>query len=186
MADPSRPTRPTGWIVLTGALLAAVVGLAIWAAVLQSDQDDVDAANAAHIQELEQEVADLEQQLNDQEAAAESAAGDAQAELDDARSQLEASSAELAAKGEALEEGSAELARLAEEAEAALADAEDATATAREQTRAQRARAELAEACLATVGDILQRLYASDETAEALDQAAAELEEISEECAPAG
>jgi hypothetical protein len=55
-----RSTRwPTGWLVLTGALLAAIIGLAIWAAVLQSDQDDVNAESATRIDELEQEVADL-------------------------------------------------------------------------------------------------------------------------------
>ena len=58
MTDEPRATRwPTGWIVLTGALLAAVIGLAIWAAVLQSDQDDANAASTARIEELEQEVA---------------------------------------------------------------------------------------------------------------------------------
>ena len=47
VTDQRRPTRrPTGWIVLTGALLAAVIGLAIWAVVLQSDQEDVNAASA--------------------------------------------------------------------------------------------------------------------------------------------
>ena len=110
--------RPTGWIVLTGALLAAVIGLAIWAAVLQSAQDDANAASAARIEELEQEVADLQQRLGAEATAAE----DAQAELDLARSQLEDASAELGSKGRALEESQAELEGLVVEADAALAE----------------------------------------------------------------
>jgi len=47
--------------VLTGALLAAVIGLAIWAAVLQSDQEDVNAVSAAQVEDLEQRNAELEQ-----------------------------------------------------------------------------------------------------------------------------
>ena len=87
-----RRNRPTTWIVLTVALGAAVIGLAIWAVVLQSDQDDVNAASAAQIEELEQEnaqltqqVADLEQQLGYAQSDAEAAATEAQAQLDAAQ-----------------------------------------------------------------------------------------------------
>jgi chromosome segregation ATPase len=182
-----RPSKrwPTGWLVLTGALLAAVIGLAIWAALLQRDQDDVNAASAARIDELEQEVAGLNRQLEEQAAAAESGAADAQAELEAAHAELEQASAELGTTGQALAESQAELERLAGEADAALAEAEEATASAQQRARAQRARAELAEACLATVADILERLYASGGTAEALEEAAAELEDAAEDCAPA-
>lgn len=186
MADEGHPTRrPTGWIVLTGALLAAVIGLAIWAAVLQSDQDDVNAASSARIEELEQEAANLQEQLEEQAAGAESAAADAQAEIDAARSQLEDAAAEIGSKGQALEESQAELERLAEEADAALAEAEDATASARQRTRAQRARAELAQACLSAVADVLEELYSSDVGPEAVEEAADRLEKIAEDC-PAG
>ena len=173
--------RPIGWIVLTGALLAAVIGLAVWAAVLQSDQDDANAASAARIEALEQEVADLQQRLGDEVTAAEGT----QAELDLARSQLEDASAELGSKGQALEEGQAELERLVAEADVALSEAEEATASARERTRAQRARAELAEACLAAVADVLEELYASDGGPEAREEAAGRLEELAEDCPPA-
>jgi chromosome segregation ATPase len=180
--QPRARPRPIGWIVLTGALLAAVIGLAIWAAILQSDQDDVNAASAARIDELEQEVADLQGQLEAQQGATD----DAQAQLDEARSQLEEASAELGATSEALEAGEAELERLAGEAAAALSEAEEATASARERTRAQRARAELAEACLAAVGDVLEDLYASDGSQDALEEAAERLEEIAGDCGPEG
>ena len=181
-----RSTRwPTGWILLTGALLAAVIGLAIWAAVLQRDQDDVNAASAARIDDLEEEVAGLSQQLEEQAAAAESAAAEAQAELEAAHAELEQASAELGTTGQALAESQAELERLAGEADAALTEADEVTASAQQRARAQRARAELAEACLATVADLFGRLYASGGTTEALEQAAAELEDVAEDCAPA-
>ena len=70
-------------------------------------------------------------------------------------------------------------------ADAALRVAAEATGSAQQRARAQRARAELAEACLATVADILERLYASGGTIEALEQAAAELEDAAEDCAAA-
>jgi chromosome segregation ATPase len=186
--NPERRSKrwPTGWLVLTGALLAAVIGLAIWAALLQRDQDEVNAASAARIDELEQEVAGLNRQLEEQAAAAESGAADAQAELEAAHAELEQASADLGTTGQALAESQAELERLAGEADAALAEAEEATASAQQRARAQRARAELAEACLATVADILERLYGSGGTAEALEEAAAELEDAAEDCAPAG
>ena len=164
--------------MLTGALLAAVIGLAVWAAVLQSDQDDANAASAARIEELEQEVADLQTQLEAQQGAT----AEAQAELDAANAQLEEASAQLGVKGEELEAGQAELEQLSEESAAALAEAEEATASARERTRAQRARAELAEACLAAVADVLEELYSSNGGAEALEEAAGRLEEIAEDC----
>src|SRR5215207_965138 len=54
--------RPTGWIVLCGLLLLAVVGLAVWAFSAQSDADDAQAkldaqqrAAAAATPEQEQE-----------------------------------------------------------------------------------------------------------------------------------
>ena len=184
-----RRNRPTTWIVLTVALGAAVIGLAIWAAVLQSDQDDVNAASAAQIEELEQEnaqltqqVADLEQQLADAQADAEAAATEAQAQLDAAQEQYESVAAELGSTNTALADSQAELERLADEADAALEEAEGATASAEQRAQAQQARAELAEACLAAVADVLQRIYAADDPAEALDEAADDLEQIAEDC----
>ena len=63
MAAPPPPRRPTAWIVLTAGLGVAVLGLAIWAIVLQRDKDDAETAGAARIQELEQENADLREQI---------------------------------------------------------------------------------------------------------------------------
>jgi chromosome segregation ATPase len=189
-AQPPAPKqRPTTWIVLTAALGAAVIGLAIWAAVLQSDQDDVNEANAARIEELEQEnarlqqqIADLEQELADAQAGAEEAAAQAQADLEAAREQYESVAADLGATNAELAESQAELERLADEAEAALAEAEGAAGSAQAEADAQRARADLAEACLAAVADVIQRIYAAADPAEALDEAAAELEEIADDC----
>jgi chromosome segregation ATPase len=181
--------RQTTWIVLTGGLLAAVIGLAIWVAVLQSNKDETTAASASRIDELEQanadleqQVADLEQRLEDEQAAAEAAAAQAQSELEAAREQYESIAADLGAKGQDLDDSRAELERLGEEADAALAEAEEAAGSARARARAHRARADHAEACLAAVADVLERLFAADDPAEGLDQAADELEAIAEDC----
>ena len=182
---PPTPTRrPDTWIVLTVVLGAAVIGLAIWVVVLQQDKDDQTAASAARIEELEQQNADLEQQVEDQQADAESALAEAQSALDGIREQYEGVSEELGAKGQDLAESRAELERLAEEAEAALSEAESATASAEARADSETARADRAEACLAAVADVLQRLYASEEPTDALEQAAEELETIASDCAP--
>jgi chromosome segregation ATPase len=189
-------TRQTTWIVLTVALGAAVVGLAIWAVVLQRDQDDANVASAARIDELEQQNAELEaqvsdlgeqvtalqQDLDDAQASAESAADEAQSALEAARGQLEEATGELGAKGDQLAESEAEIERLAAAAEAAVAEAESATASAQDRADAEAARADLAEACLGAVADVLRRLYASDDVAEALERAAEELEAIAADC----
>lgn len=91
---------------------------------------------------------------------------------------------ELGAKSQDLADSRAELDRLAEEAAAALAEAESAAASAEARADAEAARADLAEACLAAVADVLQRLYASDDPTEAPDEAAEELEAIASDCAP--
>ncbi len=94
-------------------------------------------------------------------------------------------SAELGAKGQDLAESRAEIERLADEAATALEEAESATSSAEESADAALARAELAEACLAAVADILQRLYASEDLAAAIEEAAEELRTIAPDCAPA-
>lgn len=190
MVPPPPPRgRPTGWIILTGALFAAVIGLAIWAAVLQSDKDEAGQASSARIDELEQGNADLEQQVADLQAQvealqadADSAAAEAQSALDAAREQYDAVSEELGATNAALEETQAELAQLAADAEAALAEAEGAAATAEEKAAAEAARADLAEACLGAVADVIQRVYEADDPIEALDRAADELADIADDC----
>ena len=132
MTPPPPPARnrPTTWIVLSVALGAAVIGLAIWAAVLQSEQDDVNAASAAQIDELEQEnaqleqqVADLQRQLEDEQAAAGSAAAEAQKALEAEQELYESVAADLGATNAELADSRAELERLADEADAALAEA---------------------------------------------------------------
>ena len=68
------------------------------------------------------------------------------------------------------------------EAQAALDDANGAATSAQERLKAERARADLAEACLAAVADVLRRLYASDDPTEGLAEAARELEPIAADC----
>ena len=66
-----------------------------------------------------------------------------------------------------------------------LAKANERTATARDRVAAQRARADLAEACLGAVATVLEDLYASDDLEAQLGEAADELKAIAAECAPA-
>ncbi|MGH3045094.1 MAG: hypothetical protein ACRDM2_10215, partial [Gaiellaceae bacterium] len=96
--------HPTGWVVLTFALGAAVIALTILVIVLQQDKVDAGSASAAQVEELEQEraaleqqVADLEQELEDAEASGQGAAAAAQEALDAAREQFEGVSDELGA-----------------------------------------------------------------------------------------
>ncbi len=63
MARPSASRHLTSWLVLTGALGAAVIGLAIWAIVLQRDENDASAREA----ELEEENAALQEQSSELE-----------------------------------------------------------------------------------------------------------------------
>ncbi len=196
----SRWGGATTWIVLTGVLGAAVIGLGIWVVILETGHESANSASAARIDELEQAeaelnkrvpeletlVKDLEAQLEAEKAASGAASEEAQKQLEAAREEVETASSELGAKGHELAELQAELERLSDEADADLAKARRARATARDRANAESARADLAEACLGAVATVLQDLYASDNPEDQLDEAAQELKAIAAECAPAG
>ena len=99
-----------------------------------------------------------------------------------ARERYELFEEKLGAKGDSLAESRAEVERRAQEADAALAEANETTARVRDRVAAQRARAELAEACLAGVADILRRFYAGEDLAASIERTTEELEEIATEC----
>jgi chromosome segregation ATPase len=206
-AAPKR--RPNAWQVATAVLALIALGLGIWAISLQRGDDD---GSTAQIEELEQQNASLEEQvaaleddvaelqgkLDDQQQAAEDAARDAEDAAAKAESDLAAAqkrydevSRELGAADQTQAESKAELDRLAKEADAARAEAEAAVAaaagaqaTAEARADAEAARADLAEACLASVADILGRVYHAEDPLEGLADAARELEEIAADCAP--
>lgn len=171
------PRRPTAWIVLTAALGAAVIGLAVWAVTLKNDRDDVEAQSSVQIASLQQRVADLEQQVAEQQAVGEGLAEEAQARLEAARQRIRRVKSELGATSQALADSLTQLEQLRTDATAALGQAAQSA-------QAQKARADLAEACLKAVADILERIYASDDPEGALDDAAAELEQLAAVCAP--
>jgi chromosome segregation ATPase len=193
----SRWGGATTWIVLTCVLGAAVIGLGIWVVVLETGHESESTASAARIDELEQVeadlskrvpeletlVQDLEAQLEEEKAAAGAASEEAQQQLDALRDEVESASNDLGAKGQELADLQADLERLSDEADAELAKARESTATARDRAAAQRARADLAEACLAAVATVLEDLYASDDLEAQLGEAAEELKAIAAECA---
>ena len=194
----SRWGGATTWIVLTAVLGAAVIGLGIWVIVLETGHESESSAAAARIDALEQAEADLskqvpelealiknlEAQLEEEKAAAGAASDEAQQQLEALRDEVEAASNDLGAKGQELADLQAELERLSDEAEAELAKATEQTATARNRAGAQRARADLAEACLGAVATVLEDLYASDDLEAQLGEAAEALKAIAAECGP--
>jgi len=194
----SRWNTATTWIVLVAFLGAAVIGLGVWVVILESDHDTESSTAAARIAELEDlqaelteqvpklegVVNDLQDQLDAEKAAAADAAHETQTELDAAREQVDRLSEELGTKGRQFSEIEAELEELAQEAKADLAAANDATASARDRTAAQRARADLAEACLGAVAEVLRGVYSSENPEEALAEAEDEFRAIAADCGP--
>ena len=197
-ARASRWNQATTWIVLVAFLGGAVIGLGVWVAILQRDQEDESTTAAARIAELEDlqaelteqvpklegVVNDLQDRLDAEKAAAANADQGAQEELDAARAEVERLSEELGTKGREFSEIEAELEQLAQQAESDLAEANDATASARDRVAAQRARANLAEACLGAVAEVLRGVYASDDPEDALAQADNEFRAIAADCGP--
>ena len=196
----SRWGGATTWIVLVAVLGAAVIGLGIWVVILETGHESESMASAARIDELEQVeaelskrvpeletlVKDLEAQLEAEKAAAGAASEEAQQQLEALRDEVETASNDLGAKGQKLSDLQAELERLSNEADAELAKARERTATVRDRANAQRARADLAEACLTAVATVLEDLYASDDLEGQLAEAADELKAIAAECGPSG
>jgi chromosome segregation ATPase len=194
----SRWNQATNWIVLVAFLGAAVIGLGVWVAILQRDHDNESTTAAARIAELEGlqaelteqvpklegVVNDLQDRLDAEKATAANAAQGAEEELDAARAEVERLSQELGTKGREFSDIEAELEQLAQQAESDLAAANDATASARDRVAAQRARADLAEACLGAVAEVLRGVYASDDPEEALAQADNEFRAIAADCGP--
>jgi septal ring factor EnvC (AmiA/AmiB activator) len=197
-ARASRWNQAANWIVLVAFLGAAVIGLGVWVAILQRDHENESTTAAARIAELEAlqaelteqvpklegVVNDLQDRLDAEKATAANAAQGAEEELDAARVEVERLSQELGTKGREFSDIEAELEQLAQQAESDLAAANDATASARDRVAAQRARADLAEACLGAVAEVLRGVYASDDPEEALAQADNEFRAIAADCGP--
>jgi cytoskeletal protein RodZ len=194
----SRWNTATTWIMLVAFLGAAVIGLGVWVVILERDHETESSTATARIAELEglqAELAeqvpklegvvnDLQDQLGAEKAAAADAAQETQTELDAAREEVDRLSEELGTKGRQFSEIEAELEQLAQQAEAELAEANDATGSARDRATAQRARADLAEACLGAVAEVLRGVYTSENPEEALAQAKDEFRAIAADCGP--
>jgi DNA repair exonuclease SbcCD ATPase subunit len=192
----SRWNTATTWIVLVAFLGAAVIGLGLWVLILErghetesstatariAELEGLQAELAEQVPKLEGVVNDLQDQLDAEKAAAADAAQETQTELDAAHEQVDRLSEELGTKGRQFSEIEAELEQLAQQAKADSAAANDATASARDRVAAQRARADLAEACLGAVAEVLRGVYSSENPEEALAKAEDELRVIAADC----
>jgi len=194
----SRWNQAITWIVLVAFLGAAVIGLGVWVVILQRGHEDGSATAAARITELEDlqaeltdqlpklegVIVDLQDRLDAEKAAAANAGQAAEDELAAARAEVERLSEELGTKGREFSDIELELEQLAQQAKADLAAANDATTSARDRAAAQRARADLAEACLGAVAEVLRSVYSSDDPEEALARADDEFRAIAADCGP--
>jgi septal ring factor EnvC (AmiA/AmiB activator) len=178
MSTPGEPTppeadarrRPTGWIVLSGVLALAAVGLAIWAFSAQSDADDAQA------------------QLDSQENAATQATSTPTpqpAEVDaETQQEFEQVQEDLGATTESLDQIEQDLEQAAtsvEEAEQARADATNALDEAKAEAESARAQFELTRTCLRGT---LDAVGAAFETG-GLEAAVQELQKLSGSCGSA-
>lgn len=166
---PQDKRRPTGWIVLCGALAVAVIGFAIWAFSAQSDADDAQA------------------QLDAQERAASQATPTPTpepepAEVDPAtREQFEQVAEDLGAAGESLDEIEQQLEQAAarfDDAAQAREEAEGVIDTARAEAEAFQAQLELTRTCLRGALEAVAAAYEGG----GLETAVAELQGLSGSC----
>lgn len=168
--EPPKPatSRPTGWIVLCGLLLIAVVGLAVWAFSAQSDADDAQA------------------KLDAQQRAAAEATPTPEpaqpAQLDPETQQRFQEFADgLGAAGESLDEIEQELEQASakvEDAEQLRQDAQGVVEAAKAEAEAFKAQFELTKTCLRGTLDAVAAAYADGD----LDAAVQELEKLSGNC----
>jgi chromosome segregation ATPase len=162
--------RPTAWIILSGVLALAAVGLAIWAFSAQSDADDAQA------------------RLDSQEQAATQATPTPTtepAEVDsETQQQFEQVQQDLAATTESVDEIDQELddaAKQVDEAELAKSDATGALEAAKAEAEAATARFALTRTCLRGTLDAVGTAFEGG----GLEAAVQELQKLSGSCGSA-
>jgi len=160
--------RPTGWIVLSGLLLIAVVGLAVWAFSAQSDADDAQAKLDAQQRAAAQATPTPEPAQS--------------AQLDpETQQRFEQLADELGAAGESLDQIEQELEQAAakvQDADQLRQDAKGVLEAARAETEAFKAQFELTKTCLRGTLDAVAAAYAGGD----LNAAVQELEKLSGNC----
>lgn len=162
--------RPTGWIVLCGLLLIAVVGLAVWAFSAQSDADDAQAKLDAQ----EQAAAAATPTPDTEPAQPAELDPETQQKFTQVAEDLGAAGGSLEQIEQALEQASAKV----QDAEQLRADAEGVLESARAEAEAFKAQFELTKTCLRGTIDAVSAAYAGGD----LEAAVQELEKLSGSC----
>jgi hypothetical protein len=159
--------RPWGWIALSGLLVAAVVGLAIYAVGLDSDLDDANAKIAAQ----QKQIDETQNTGADVVAAAKSA-------YDDLSTQLGAAQQNA---GQAVEQAN----QVLDQAEQAAADAQGTADELKAQADAAQAKAEAAATCARSFLSAFSGVFDAASLQEGVDAAVADLQALQPQCASA-
>lgn len=169
-SDPQPPAprkRPWGWIVVSGLLAAAVVGLAIYAVNLNSDLDDANARIASQQEQIDQ--------TRDVGADAVAAAKGAYDDL----------SAQLGAAQEDASQAAEQAAERLDQAEQAAAEARGTAEEVQKQADAAQAKAEAAATCAQSFLSAFSGVFSGATLREGVEATVAELRTLQPQCATA-
>jgi hypothetical protein len=159
--------RPWGWIALSGLLVAAVVGLAIYAVGLDSDLDDANAKIAAQ----QKQIDEAENKGADVVAAAKSAYENLSTQAGAAQENA----------GQAVEQAN----QVLDQAEQAAADAQGTADELKAQADAAQANAETAATCARSFLSAFSGVFDAASLQEGIDAAVADLQDLQPQCASA-
>ena len=169
--DPSAPPtphkRPWGWIALAGLLVVAVVGLAIYAAGIDSDLDDANAKVASQ----QKQIDEAQNTGTDVIAAAKSAYADLSEKAGAAQGNAD----------QAVEQANQAL----DEAEQTAADAEGTANELQAEVDASQAKAEGAATCARSFLSAFSGVFDAATVQDGVDAAVAELKTLQPQCAEA-
>ena len=164
---PAPRKRPWGWITVAGLLAAAVVGLAIYAAGLNSDLDDANARIASQQEQIEQS----------QDVGADVVAA-AKGAYDDL-------SAQLGAAQEDASQAAEQAAEMLDQAEQAAAEAQGTADEVQKQADAAQAKAEAAATCAQSFLSAFSGVFSGATLREGVEATVAELQALQPQCAKA-
>ena len=174
--ESEHPTRK--WIIATVVLVAAVIGLGVYAISLRSDIDDKDAKIASQQQQLEQQqgVAD------DVQDAAASLGEDAQQAFSRLGAEIDKIQSQAKATQEDTEQAIADAEKAAEEAQARAESAQDDVEEANARADEAEAQAEAAGACARGYLSAIGGAFDASSLSEGISQAMSEIEKLNASC----
>jgi chromosome segregation ATPase len=161
--------RPWGWIALAAVLLAAVIGLGIYALQLNSDLDDADAT-----------IAEQEQALSAQDTGGQAldrigaAVGEVTSALGATQADVTAVEQQVTAAADRVEEAERNVAAAADELERTEAERDAALA-----------KVDVVQACAKSVVSAFEGVFAAESLSAGVQAAASELRTLQPQCAPA-